>query len=253
MLYSKTGDYGVSRGEGNFKMSDMHYHNSYEMYYLEAGSREYFIEDKLFSVSAGNFVLIPPGKLHRTGGEYGIRVLVYFTEAFLRRFFTAETIRELLRCFENYWLILEEDQQKNCVKLLEQLQKSRDELSFSLALGNLLRELRESRGATMPEDPVSRMANYINKNYAQIHNLTELADAFYISKYHLCRVFKAGMKMTVVEYVNRVRIKNACNYLKKSDKGMDDIAELCGFQSAAYFSNVFRRYMDMSPTAYRNR
>ena len=62
--YCTTAQYSIETVSRNFKMPSMHYHDAYELYYLEAGSRDYFVEDKLFSVSAGEFVLIPPGKMH---------------------------------------------------------------------------------------------------------------------------------------------------------------------------------------------
>ena len=95
------------------------------------------------------------------------------------------------------------------------------------------------------------MVAYINANFAGITNIEQIARQFYISKFHLCRVFKAAMKMTVVEYLNRVRIQNACRYLRHSDKDMGDIALLCGFHDAAYFSNVFKRVLGISPREYR--
>ena len=64
--FMATADHIIETTSGNHKMPSMHYHASYELYYLEMGSREYFVEDKLFSVAAGNFVLIAQGKLHRT-------------------------------------------------------------------------------------------------------------------------------------------------------------------------------------------
>ena len=67
-FFEDTPDHFVSTVARQFSMPAMHYHNSYELYYLEAGSREYFVEDKFFSVSAGDFVLIAPNKFHRTGG-----------------------------------------------------------------------------------------------------------------------------------------------------------------------------------------
>lgn len=253
MFYNQTSRYNISRSEGNFKMADMHYHDSYELYYLEAGSREYFVEDKLFSVAAGEFVLIPPGKFHRTGGEYGMRTLICFTESFLRETFSASAVRELLACFEKLKIVPSQSRQKTCRELLDKLCACTEERAIALHLGLLLRELDACGSAEICGDMVGTIAAYINSNFSSIRSIAQIAEQFYISKFHLCRIFKAGMKMTVVEYLNRVRIKNACNYLKKSSKSVEDIAALCGFQSSAYFCNVFRGYMGMPPTQYRKK
>ena len=44
-FFEDTPDHFVSTVARQFSMPAMHYHNSYELYYLEAGSREYFVED----------------------------------------------------------------------------------------------------------------------------------------------------------------------------------------------------------------
>jgi AraC-like DNA-binding protein len=92
---------------------------------------------------------------------------------------------------------------------------------------------------------------YINANFASITGISQIAEQFYISKFHLCRVFREAMKVTVVEYLNRVRIQNACRYLRSSEKDVAEVAMLCGFHDAAYFSNVFKRVMGITPSAYR--
>ena len=135
--------------------------------------------------------------------------------------------------------------------LLNQVEQANEELAFALALARLLQELGDCEQACVSRDPVSTMVAYINANFASITNIEQIARQFYISKYHLCRVFKTAMKMTVVEYLNRVRIQNACRYLRSSKKDVAEIALLCGFHDAAYFSNVFKRVLGTSPREYR--
>ena len=97
--FSKTGEYFIETQESSVAMANMHYHDTYEIYYLAVGTREYFIGDKFFSVSAGDFVLIPPQKLHRTGGQYGLRTLIGFDYDFLAKTYSGDALRELLSCF----------------------------------------------------------------------------------------------------------------------------------------------------------
>ena len=251
MFQDPNRDHEFSRSEGSMAMPDMHQHDYYELYYLEAGSREYFVEDTIFSVEAGDFVLIAPGKLHRTGGEYGMRSLVCFSQSFLLRTFTREATAKLLYVFQKLKVTPSQDRRNMFSLLLNQVEQAKEELAFALALARLLQELGDCEQACVSRDPVSTMVAYINANFASITNIEQIARQFYISKFHLCRVFKAAMKMTVVEYLNRVRIQNACRYLRHSDKDMGEIALLCGFHDAAYFSNVFKRILGISPREYR--
>lgn len=243
--------YWISVKSGGNQMPSMHSHDSYELYYLEAGRREYFVEEKLFSVCAGEFVLIPPGKLHRTGGQYGTRILADFSASFLTEFYSPKMTEQLLRCFQNVKLTPEGVQQETCKYLIKKLLGCQDRTAVALTLGMLLQELGQCGAETLQDDPVSPIVAYINENYAHINTIDQIAAQFYISKFHLCRVFKAAMQITVVDYLNQVRIKNACRFLEAEDADVAEISARCGFNSPAYFSNVFKRITGRSPTEYR--
>ena len=248
--YCTTAEYSIVTVSRNFKMPSMHYHDAYELYYLEAGSRDYFVEDKLFSVSAGEFVLIPPGKLHRTGGAHCVRTLVQFTPEFLERIFTAQTAQRLTACFCHV-KIQPGTHQQRCQALLKQLEESVGEMDFALTLGCLLQTLDKCGDPEIQYDQTGAIVTYINKNYPSIENIDQIAAEFYISKYHLCRVFKRAMGLTVIAYLNQVRLKNAAQLLTDSCKDIAEIAELCGYHSVAYFSNLFKKSMGFAPTEYR--
>lgn len=250
-IFEATRDYSIKTEASRYKMPSMHYHDSYELYYLEAGSREYFVEDRLFSVAAGEFVLIPPGKLHRTGGEYGLRTLVIFTRRFLERSYTKETVERILTCFTHVKLVPGEEQQATCRYLLKRLAAARDDIQFALVLGLLLEELTRCGSPEIRDDSVSGIVEFINHNFADINSISQVAERFYISKYHLCRVFKNAMKVTVIEYLNQIRIKNARHLLESSSYDISHISGLCGFNSVAYFSNVFHKLVGCSPSEYR--
>ena len=196
-------------------------------------------------------MLIPPGKLHRTGGEYGLRTLVMFTKDFLARSYTPEAMAAMLSCFEHVKLIPEQEQQASCRYLLKMLSGAKTDSQFALALGLLLEELSQCGSPAMRDDYVSSMVEFINKNYDKIESISQIAEHFYISKYHLCRVFKNAMKLTVIEYLNQIRVKNACHLLESSGYSISRISQLCGFNSVAYFSNVFRGMTGLSPSQYR--
>ena len=250
-FYEKTSEYFISQKSGGGKMPAMHYHDSYELYYLSQGSREYFIEDKLFHVAAGDFVLISPGKMHRTGGDYGTRILVNFTDRFLARHYSTGMMENLLQCFAHMKLVPDAARMQYCNTLLTKLAQSEDEAEFALVLGALLKELSKCPAQELKDDFVGTIVAFINRNYAQIATLDMIADAFFISKYHLCRIFKNAMKVTVIDYLNQVRIKKARQLLEFSDRDIAQIAAACGFHSASYFCNLFRKLTGETPSDYR--
>jgi YesN/AraC family two-component response regulator len=180
-----------------------------------------------------------------------VRTLINFTKEFLGRYLDAASVERMLACFENPKIVPAERQQSNCKQLLRRIAASADETEFALNLGLLLLALGRCGSQEIENDYVSTVVEYINRNFAEITSIGQIAEAFFVSKYHLCRVFKNAMKVTLIEYLNQVKIKNARQLLEFSDREVGDIAEACGFNSVAYFSNVFKKITGSAPSEYR--
>lgn len=234
------------------QMPSMHYHDSYELYYLDSGTREYFVEDNFFSVTAGNFVLIPPSTFHRTGGDYARRILIGFTHDFLSSTYSPETVTELLQCFDKTLISPSDEVLTRCKSILNSLKDCKTDRDFALYLGILLAELSKCQNEPPHHDnQMSNLIEYINTHFGDIHSIEQIANHFFISKYYLCRIFKNTMGLTIIDYLNKIRIKKACEYLTNTNQSVQEIALLCGFNSSTYFSSVFKNSMHLSPKEYR--
>ena len=250
-MYSETKDFFIEHSQANLKMPSMHYHSTYELYYLEAGQREYFVEDKFFKVNSGDFVLIAPYKLHRTGGSFAKRTIVGFSEEYLKKTFSEEAVKKILSAFQKTIVSPSPEEHASLIDKLRIIEKSEDETITALTLANLLVKLSECKSEETIDERISRVIEYINKNFSEIESIEQIANHFYVSKYHLCRTFKSAMKLTVIDYLNGVKIKNACHYLKTTNKSITEIALLTGFNSSTYFTSVFKNTMKKRPSAYR--
>ncbi|MBQ8894385.1 MAG: helix-turn-helix transcriptional regulator [Clostridia bacterium] len=78
-------------------------------------------------------------------------------------------------------------------------------------------------------------------------SLESIAREFSYNKKYLSTAFKKYFKMGVTEYINAVRINHACVLIGENYTGVSDIAFLCGFKDAMYFSKVFKRITGQSP------
>ena len=74
-----------------------------------------------------------------------------------------------------------------------------------------------------------------------------------MSETHFRRTFSAYMKMSPLEYINLVRIQTACEYLKKTDVPVSDIAYKCGFTTMSTFNRNFKQIMGIAPYEWRKR
>lgn len=92
---------------------------------------------------------------------------------------------------------------------------------------------------------------FITISFPEIQSVKELSERFFISEAYLCRLFKEGMGVTVTEYINTVRINEACDRLKNSSHTMTEIASDIGYNSYTYFCKMFRKHVGVSPYEYR--
>lgn len=116
----------------------------------------------------------------------------------------------------------------------------------------LLRDF-SSEHVSDSHDSLTRVIDFINRSYATQMTLDDICRAVYISKYYLCRRFKAAVGMTVMEYLLKTRIAAAQNRLVAEESAIGQIAEQCGFSGISYFSQSFKKHTGMTPLQYRRR
>lgn len=125
-------------------------------------------------------------------------------------------------------------------------------------LDALVRELIITVSSESPiEVPLSRttikMIDYIDEKYFEDISLSALSERFKISKSYIARLFKTELHTTSSDYLNRVRIANACRLLRCSDMSIGEISEAVGFKEQYYFTRIFRKLSRVSPSEYRKR
>ena len=82
-------------------------------------------------------------------------------------------------------------------------------------------------------------------------SLSKVAKTVNISANHLSEKFKQVTGTNFVEYVARIRFKNACDLLRNPNLRISEIAFAVGFQSLSQFNRVFKRFAGKSPSQYR--
>ena len=99
---------------------------------------------------------------------------------------------------------------------------------------------------------INSVTDYIHEHYNEPLSTAALAEHFYMSKSHLCRIFKDATGKTPVRYLNEFRIKKACVLLNGTNERISDIAAKTGFESLYYFDRIFKKQIGVSPLNFKN-
>ena len=119
-------------------------------------------------------------------------------------------------------------------------------------LEKLISAVRERPGNRGQIYPVVNAAKaYIDAHLSENTSVSEICDALGVSLYYLCHLFKNVTGSTMTEYRNEMRIFRAKRMLLCSEAGVGDIAAELGFATASYFSELFAKSENVSPTEYR--
>lgn len=251
----------VKRPEG-YNMKHLHYHQAYELYFLEMGQHGYLINDKFIQVFTQDVVLLTPNILHKSHNTKSYnRTCVYFTEEFLKTYYTDAAAKTLLQCFQKDVISLDKETFFKAQRILEKMKTHYAVNNFDgifIHLGNLLTLLSEHKEDTRREPALHSMEKmtpilaYITEHYREITHLEELSSHFYVSTPHLCRVFKKHTGMTIAHYINHVKVQHACELLVHTNMTITEIALECGFNSSMYFCKTFKNQIGCTPSGFRN-
>jgi len=100
---------------------------------------------------------------------------------------------------------------------------------------------------------IASVYNYIMQNYSSALTLEDVAMQAHLTPTAFCRYFKKHTRHTLVNFVNKVRVNEACKMLVNgSAKSIATIAYSCGFNSITNFNYVFKSITGVSPRDYVN-
>lgn len=101
------------------------------------------------------------------------------------------------------------------------------------------------------DDLLKTILNYILGHYMEALSLDSVAKEVGVNKYYLSRLFSEKIGCTFPDYLAMIRVDCARELLKTTDKSVDEIAYLCGFQSDSSFFRNFKKIAGVTPKQYK--
>ncbi|HHW47600.1 MAG TPA: response regulator [Clostridiaceae bacterium] len=99
---------------------------------------------------------------------------------------------------------------------------------------------------------VINIMNFILENYYMKLSLDYISKMFFVSREHLCRIFKEETGENLFRFINRVRMEKARELLEDESLKICNIARMVGLEDNNYFTKVFKKHFGIPPQEYRN-
>ncbi len=101
------------------------------------------------------------------------------------------------------------------------------------------------------ERVVGKVVDYIRDHFAEDVTLDEVSRMVDISPYYFSKLFKQEMGNGFIEYLTDIRIQKAKEYMANPKYSIKEICSMCGYADPNYFSRIFKKYVGLTPSEYR--
>ncbi len=269
-LYRKMAEHFPSLFLGiGFEATDiMNIYNSYQTALLAINCAFYEEEERVFLV--GGEILNQKGLEPGIYGEF-LKILTeepyrlkswfesLFAELRKQKYYRKENIQTLLASFISA-MINQHGELLNTIDGIISKEEIEPMMHRFLTLSeirsfimDLLLKLEEMQENQIKYSRIIRGAiNYIGDHYGESDlSIAKIAEYFHFSSNYLNVLFKQETQVTLKQYLSDYRMENAKKMLENDFYKITEIAELCGYANANYFSKVFKELTDLTPLEYR--
>lgn len=255
--------------------STFHYHNFYEIIYVLEGEYSSLLENQMYHLKKGDFLLIDCNIMHRyhpmaEKDASSKRIILWITKTMLEKL--SDGSMDLSACFHgtdscayHFPVYYEEMLRGYLMKLVMselmdgQLENSkavmdRGYLTLFFAYLNLLCSRREylfKEEETTSHPLVETISSYIEIHIQENITIDELAKQVHMSKYHFLRRFKELTGTTAHAFIIDKRLLHAAEGLR-AGKGITQVYQDAGFTDYSSFLRNFKKAFGVSPGKYKD-
>lgn len=242
-------------------MTNAHFHNYHELYYLEHGHTKYFIGNKIHFLETGDMIFVPSGAFHKTSNEDGAlieRHIFYFQDSYV----SPEYMPYIEKLKQNNYIKFPSEQIHRFTEITRKIsqeskyrQDGYDEMQKLYLQQMLILISRFRTKETQDNYPsfhhtIQDAVTYISKNVTADLSLNTLAAKYNVSPNYFSKQFKYWTGIGLNEYINIAKITAAEKMLMKTDKSITQIALECGFNDSNYFASVFKKLKGVTPKKF---
>lgn len=98
---------------------------------------------------------------------------------------------------------------------------------------------------------IKTIQSYVDDTFVQDISIERIASDLNISYFYMCHIFRDKFNTSINTYRTKKRLEKAMRMLVESGRRISDIAISCGYNNISYFTEIFTKYIGISPTAFR--
>ncbi len=236
-----------------------HTHHFTELFYVIRGKGSFLVENEQFPVKEDDLIVVNPNVSHTEisnpdtpleyivlgisglqflsddgTGFYDYSIHNYYNYKHEVLFYLRTLVEEIKNEDENFGII-----SQNLLEIL---------------ILNIVRRTKNNiliKPTTKVNKECRFIEQYINEHFSEDITLQKLSNLTYLNKYYIVHVFKKYKGLSPINYLIERRIHEAKKLLETTNYSVSKVAEISGFSSQSYFSQIFKKEMNMTPNQYR--
>ncbi|MEE1048288.1 MAG: AraC family transcriptional regulator [Clostridia bacterium] len=247
-------------------------HDFWEFVYIDRGTINVYTDNNFLHLSKGDIIFHRPNEFHKIvcNGKESASIFII----------TFDCHSAAMKFFYNKIINLPKELHPLMKKIIEESSNTFHITKYPLTLKEahpfggqqllriyieelLLRLIRsenkepffESAFATREEYEntlAHRISEYLTEHIYSKLTIDMLTEHFHLGKSRLCDIFKKSYGDTIIHHYLCLKIEEAKRLLREKTLTISEISELLMFESAAYFSRIFKKFVGISPSSYRN-
>lgn len=232
-----------------------HIHHSHEYIYVKKGSIKYWCDGQEFIVQEGDFYFIQPGQKHREISYMEPIEFIYLKFRYNNNKKIEDPSLQIIRNVD-----------KNVIELIEKILLELENQQFGAKqiveaiILELIWNVRRILNIVDDLNPnkfgykntlVKKAVEYIKLNKFQKLSVKQIADNCNVSPDYLSHIFKDITELTLLQFIESIRMNEAMSMITNSDLNINQIAYKLGYNDSLYFSKKFKKSFGMSPSNYR--
>lgn len=243
----------------------MHWHDRVEILRVTSGCLELHLGEEKMHVLQEQAAIIGPRTMHGGfAGENGVEYDVVMFE--LDNFYnltraSAKYIEPLCNYKSGFHALAVHPKMVAAINRLVGFIRSEQEENSLFAVGTIYEIIGglykycqlDSQMVYKEDEAFRAVLDYVNNHFGEHISAKDISERFGYNETYFCRRFKAITGITVMKYIQILRMEEAQRCLRSTDDEIGSIAWECGYADISYFSNCFKKYCGYTPTQFRRK